>query len=151
MNHVMRRRQPKVMSKARSIFILLSARALPTSGPGGIRRKAWRELIVGTCGERENLSFRCQGRSTSGYNRNLLTPAEVAEKLRITQEQIRNLIRKGRLPAVNIGTGMKRPLYRITQQALNEFLYQRQQPRLTKQGKKFKQDPPVPDFFPHLK
>jgi hypothetical protein len=58
-----------VMSKARSIFILLSARALPTSGPGGIRRKAWRELIVGTCGERENLSFRCQGRSTSGYNR----------------------------------------------------------------------------------
>ena len=84
-------------------------------------------------------------------NVNLLTPAEVAEKLHVTQEQIRNLIRKGQLPAVNVGTGMKRPLYRINQQALNDFLYRRLQPRSTKQGKKLKQDPPVPDFFPHLK
>ena len=69
MNHVMRRRKPNVMSKPGSIIILLSARALPVSGPSDIRRKAWRDLTVGACGERENLSLRCQGRSASGYNR----------------------------------------------------------------------------------
>ncbi len=68
-NYVTRRRKPKVMSKAEFVFILLSVRALPASGPSGIRRKAWRDLAVGACGERENLSLRCQGRSTSGYNR----------------------------------------------------------------------------------
>jgi len=68
-NHVMRRRKPKVVSKAGFVFILLSVRALPASGPSGIRRKAWRDLAVGACGERENLSLRCQGRSASGYNR----------------------------------------------------------------------------------
>ncbi|AQT69087.1 hypothetical protein STSP2_02274 [Anaerohalosphaera lusitana] len=68
MNHVMRRRKPRLMSKAESLFILLSVQALPASGLYGIRRKAWRDLMVGACGERENLSFRCQGRSTSGYN-----------------------------------------------------------------------------------
>lgn len=81
----------------------------------------------------------------------LLTPNEAATKLKVTPEQIRGLIRKGQLSAVNVGTGTKRPLYRITQQALNDFLCRRQQPRLTKQSKKFKQDAPVPDFFPHLK
>jgi len=81
----------------------------------------------------------------------LLTPNQAAIYLKVTAEQIRSLIRKGQLSAVNVGTGTKRPLYRITRQALNDFLCQRQQPRLTKQGKKFRQDPPVPDFFPHLK
>ncbi len=69
MNHVMRRREPSTMSKAGFVFILLSARALPASGPSGIRRKAWRDLAVGTCEERENLSPRCKGRRASGYNR----------------------------------------------------------------------------------
>jgi hypothetical protein len=68
-NHVMRRREPNTMSKAGFVFILLSVRALPTSGPSGIRRKAWRELTAGICGERENLSPRCKGRRASGYNR----------------------------------------------------------------------------------
>lgn len=81
----------------------------------------------------------------------LLTPNEAATKLKVTAEQIRNLIRKGQLSAVNVGTGTKRPLYRITQQALNDFLCCRQQPNLIKQSKKLKQDAPVPDFFPHLK
>ena len=69
MNHVMRRRKPKVMSKAGFVFILLLVRALPASGLSGIRRKAWRDLSVGICGERENLSPRCKGRRTSGYTR----------------------------------------------------------------------------------
>jgi len=37
-------------------------------------------------------------------------------------EQVRNLIRHGRISAVNVGTGKKRPLYRIKQQALDDFL-----------------------------
>ena len=81
----------------------------------------------------------------------LFTPNEVAAKLKVTPEQIRCLIRKGQLSAVNVGTGPKRPLYRITQPALKDFLCRRQQPRSTKQSKKFKQDAPAPDFFPHLK
>lgn len=69
MNHAMRRRKPKVMSKAGFVFILLSVRALPAIGPSGIRRKAWRDLTTGAYGERENLSPRCQGRCASGYDR----------------------------------------------------------------------------------
>ena len=56
------------MSKAVFIFMLLSVRALPASGLSGIRRKAWRDLAVGVCGERENLSLGYQGRSTSSYS-----------------------------------------------------------------------------------
>ena len=69
MNHAMRCRIPKVMSKAGFVLILLSVRALPATGPGGIRRKAWRDLTAGAYGERENLSLRCQGRRASGYDR----------------------------------------------------------------------------------
>jgi len=54
-NHVMRRRKLNLVSKAGFIFVLLSVRTLSASGPSGIRRKTWRDLIVGFCGERENL------------------------------------------------------------------------------------------------
>ena len=81
----------------------------------------------------------------------LLTPNEAATKLKVTPEQIRSLIRKGQLFAVNVGTGTKRPLYRITQQALNDFLSRRWQPSLVTQRKKFKRLAPAPDFFPGLK
>ena len=81
----------------------------------------------------------------------LLTPNEAATKLKVTPEQIRSLIRKGQLSAVNVGTGTKRPLYRITQQALDNFLNHRHQPTLTIQKKKFKRLAPAPDFFPGLK
>ena len=37
----------------------------------------------------------------------LMTPNEVAIKLKVTPEQIRSLIRKGQLPAVNVGTDKK--------------------------------------------
>ena len=69
MNHVMRRRKLNLVSKAGFIFVLLSVRALSASGPSGIRRKTWRDLVVGFCGERENLSPRCKGRHASGYSR----------------------------------------------------------------------------------
>ena len=81
----------------------------------------------------------------------LLTPNEAATKLKVTPEQIRSLIRKDQLSAVNVGTGPKRPLYRITQQALNDFLHRRWQPGPARQNKKFKRLAPVRDFFPGLK
>jgi len=81
----------------------------------------------------------------------LLTPIQAAAYLNVTPEQVRCLIRQHQLSAVNVGSGNKRPLYRITQLAMNDFLNRRQQPCSTKQSKKFKQDAPVPDFFPNLK
>ena len=69
MNHVMRRRELNLMSKAGFVFILLSVRALSAYGLNGIRRKTWRDPIAGFCEERENLSSRCKGRHASGYNR----------------------------------------------------------------------------------
>jgi len=93
-------------------------------------------------------------RSDEGHNirqGQLLTPNEAAIKLKVTPEQIRSLIRKGQLSAVNIGAGTKRPLYRITQTALDNFLNQRWQPKPKNKHKKFKRLLPVSDFFPHLK
>jgi excisionase family DNA binding protein len=80
----------------------------------------------------------------------ILTPSEVATQLRVTTEQVRCLIRQGRLSAINVGTGPKRPLYRITQQALNDFLNRRQQSSPAIQKRKFKRPVSTPDFFPHL-
>ena len=81
----------------------------------------------------------------------LLTPNQAADYLAVTPEQIRNLIRRGRLSATNVGTGSKRPLYRIRRQVLEDFLSRSCQPDSTMPMKKFKQTSPVPDFFPHLK
>jgi excisionase family DNA binding protein len=81
----------------------------------------------------------------------VLTPDEAAIKLKITTEQVRSLIRQGQISAFNVGTGKKRPLYRITQRALNDFLDRRWQPGLAKQKRKFKRLDPIRDFFPGLK
>ncbi len=81
----------------------------------------------------------------------LLTPNDVAVQLKVTSEQIRCLIRSGQLTAINVGIGTKRPLYRITKQALENFLNRRYQPSKAIHKRKFKQLAPTPDFFPGLK
>jgi excisionase family DNA binding protein len=81
----------------------------------------------------------------------LLTPSEVAEYLHVSSEQVRSLIRKGQLVATNVGAGSKRPLYRVTQQALDNFMNRNWHSGLAVHNRKFKQLAPVPDFFPHLK
>jgi hypothetical protein len=81
----------------------------------------------------------------------LLTPNEAATKLKVTPEQVRSLIRKNQLLAINISTGSKRPLYRISQKSLNDFLNSRGRPRALRHKKKTKRRDPVRDFFPHLK
>ena len=80
----------------------------------------------------------------------LLTPKDVARRLRVTDEQVRALIRKGELAAINVGTGSKRPLYRITGQALRDFLSRRWQPGRAAPRKHRRSLPVVPDFFPDL-
>lgn len=80
----------------------------------------------------------------------LLTPGEVAERLRVTAEQVRSLIRTGQLAAVNVGTGPKRPLYRITPDAVTEFLARRGQPAPAIRPPFARRLPLVPDHFPNL-
>lgn len=87
----------------------------------------------------------------SGVGQELLTPCEVAERLKVTAEQVRSLIRKGHLAAVNVGAGRKRPLYRITPQGLADFLARRFQPGPAAHPGRIERLPPVPDFFPSLR
>lgn len=79
----------------------------------------------------------------------LYTPGEVAQQLRVTAEQIRCLIRTGKLAAINVGTGPKRPLYRITPEAVEEFLARRAQ-QAEPVSSMNRRLPTVPDFFPDL-
>ena len=81
----------------------------------------------------------------------LFTPKEAAQRLKITAEQVRSLIRKGQLAAVNVGTGLKRPLYRVTGDALREFLARRWQPGPATRPRRAKQHPPVQDHFATLR
>ena len=89
--------------------------------------------------------------NVTGKDRRLLTHSEAAEYLHVSPEQVRSLIQHGQLSAANVSTGPKRPLYRITQQALNDFFNCRWQLGPSRQNKKFKRLAPVRDFFPNLK
>ena len=89
---------------------------------------------------------------TPGSNgSDLLTPDEAARRLKVSPEHVRALIRSGRLAAINVGTGPKRPLYRIPLCALRDFLSNRRQPAQTTRPPRFKRLPPVEDHFPHLR
>ena len=81
----------------------------------------------------------------------ILTVKEVSAQLKVSAEQVRTLIRKGQLSAVNVGSGKKRPLYRITHEALENFIKLGQQPNPLMFHRSSKRLPPAPDFFPHLK
>ena len=81
----------------------------------------------------------------------LLTPDEAAKRLRVTAEQVRNLIKKGQLGAINVGTGPKKPRYRITLTALQEFLNRRWQLGTATQTRRTKQRQFVRDHFPDLR
>jgi excisionase family DNA binding protein len=84
------------------------------------------------------------------YKNTALTLTEVAKKLNVTTEQVRKLIRKGLLPALDVGTGIKRPLYRVTSQGLNEFLTRRRAKQLKTTHRTLKQLDSVHDYFPQL-
>ena len=52
----------------------------------------------------------------------LLTVADVARRLVVSDEQVLAHIRSGRLRAINVGLGRQRPRWRIAPEALEEFL-----------------------------
>ena len=81
----------------------------------------------------------------------LLTPQEIAERLQVTPEQVRSLIRSGWLVAINVGTGPKRPCYRITYRAFNDFLERKSGSVKPACRKRSRRSTPVPDFFPDLR
>ena len=80
----------------------------------------------------------------------LLTPEEAAQLLKVTAEQVRMLIRKRQIAAINVGCGPRRPLYRITRQAMRDFVSQRFQPGPAVQPGQFSWRPPISDHFPNL-
>lgn len=92
-----------------------------------------------------------ESQETAHNSNDLLTSDEAAARLRVTSEQVRSLIRRGRISAINVGIGTKRPLYRITKQAFDDFIKQRSQTKSAVQHRRFKRLVPVQDFFPHLK
>lgn len=87
-----------------------------------------------------------------GPQPHFLTPPEVAARLRVTPEQVRSLIRKGMLYAINVGAGNKRPLYRIPREALQSFLTRGCSCAEPMRNKKTKRSTfrPAVDHFPGL-
>ena len=81
----------------------------------------------------------------------LLTPGDVAIRLNVTAEQVRSLIRSGRLRAVNVGTGKKRPLYRLSDKAVDEFIKNGSTNKERKGYRAIRRLPRIPDFFPELR
>jgi excisionase family DNA binding protein len=81
----------------------------------------------------------------------ILTVKEVSAQLKVSSEQVRTLIRQGQLSAVNVGSGKKRPLYRITHEALESFMKLGQQPNPSIFRKRSRRLPPAPDFFTDLR
>ena len=81
----------------------------------------------------------------------LLTPDEVADRLRVTAEQIRSLIRRGELTAINVGVGRKRPRYRLQPEAVDEFLARRSGGGKRSGPRRVRRLPPIPDHFPNLR
>ncbi|MBN1489923.1 MAG: helix-turn-helix domain-containing protein [Phycisphaerae bacterium] len=84
-------------------------------------------------------------------SRALLTADEIARQLKVTTEQVRSLIRRGELAAINVGTGRKQPLYRVTPQAFDEFLARRFQAGPATRRLRVKRRRPVRDHFPDIR
>jgi excisionase family DNA binding protein len=97
----------------------------------------------------ENKKQKANNTSTNAetVDSQFLTPKQAAIKLQVTAEQIRSLIRQGRLEAVNIGTGSKRPLYRISKTKLEEFINRPFKLKIKAKRTYHKKLQPVPDFF----
>lgn len=75
------------------------------------------------------------------------TPPQVAKLLGVSPESVIALIRSGELDGSNIGNGMQRPRYRVTQAAIDSYLEGKQsEPILKSRRESMKSD--VIDFFP---
>jgi excisionase family DNA binding protein len=78
----------------------------------------------------------------------MLTPPAVAERLGIDAHKVVAWIAAGQLMAVNVSDGAKRPRWRITAAALEQFLLKRQsKPAATPPIKRRRQPAEVIEFF----
>lgn len=76
----------------------------------------------------------------------MFTVAAVASHLQISDESVLALIRSGRLRGVNVGLGVCRPRWRVSQEAINEFVAARgSQPK--PMTRRRKQSVDVVDYF----
>ena len=57
-----------------------------------------------------------------------LTPPEIASILRVKPDKVLDWIRQGKLKAVNVGNGPRRPRYRVSKENLDAFLKLREVP-----------------------
>ena len=72
------------------------------------------------------------------------TPPQAAKPLQLDPDYLRDEIRAGRLRAVQLGRGTKRPRYRIPESAIQEWLKGREvQPPAPKPRRKRKERPEV--------
>jgi excisionase family DNA binding protein len=78
-----------------------------------------------------------------------LTTTEVAEVLNCNLQRVQILIREGKLPAINIAVGEKKPRWRVPQTALDEFMTPKNRPALKPVATRKRQriDASVPKMF----
>lgn len=57
------------------------------------------------------------------------TVPEVAERLKLSTDAVLALVHAGKLAASNVGLGTQRPRWRITAEALDQFLAERSAPK----------------------
>lgn len=75
-------------------------------------------------------------------------PPAIAKQLQIDAEKVRELIRLGLLVAVDVASpGSRRPRFRISEEALNDFLLQRQVRLPVKPVRRKRQNENVKQYF----
>jgi excisionase family DNA binding protein len=77
----------------------------------------------------------------------MITPPEIAERLAVDVHKILQLIRCGELPAVNLASrGSTRPRFRVSPEALTEFLKRRTVRPPVPRNKRPRAAEPVPRY-----
>lgn len=66
----------------------------------------------------------------------MLSPPEVAKRLRVKPDKVIGWIRSGRLRAVDVGNGRRRPRFRIDPADLADFLESRQVQAPARRGRR---------------
>ena len=76
-----------------------------------------------------------------------LFPREVAARLRVSVDKVRSWIASGKLRAVNVGDGLKRPRWRIRESDLAEFEQSRLSQPPPKPARRRRKDPSITEYF----
>lgn len=69
--------------------------------------------------------MRAKNETNEPCNR-FLTPPEISKILRVKPDKVLCWIHRGELKAVNVGNGIRRPRYRVSQESLDAFVKSRE-------------------------